>query len=466
MAARKALLVSGIFVSSISLICFVWTRNKKVLKQRLNLGYIKRLLQSMGQMTLNNLPSRVNDPSGLIGNTPMCKLPHLSQQLSDEIGIKVNLLVKCEFMNPGGSSKDRVAKSILDHYEQCGVLNRDEAYKYTVYEGTVGSTGISLAWQCKSRGYNCHICMPDDVAQEKVDLLLKYGAIIERLRPVSIVDQNNYVNVARQRAQDDPYGVFANQFEVEANFIGHYEHTAPEIYAQCDGIFDYFVMGSGTGGTLAGCARYFKNMNDQIMVVLADPQGSGLYNKVKHDVMYASTEAEGRRRRHQIDTLVEGVGINRMTKNMEMILGRGRFIQDTYQALKRVFNTEELNQNDDTRSQLENAQFKWVDDAYKVTDKEAVLMARYLCSHEGLFVGSSSAVNLVACVKLIKDMKNFKQLQQRSEITIVTLLCDSGNRHLSKFWNDDLLQQDGLITSEDLDQVRQKEYSVFDLIKN
>ncbi|GJJ06633.1 hypothetical protein Clacol_000827 [Clathrus columnatus] len=258
--------------------------------------------------------------------------------------------------------------------------------------------------------------MPDDVADEKAKTLLALGANIEKVRPASIVDKKQFVNLARQRALEfgnalnpimigadtivttdthdtpvfnDPFaeeeqnqkprGFFADQFENRSNFDTHYEETGPEIWRQTNGRIDAFVSGSGTGGTISGIGRFLKTMTHDLKVILADPEGSGLYNKVKYGVMFDPKEAEGTKRRHQVDTVVEGIGINRLTKNFQMGLPT-------------------------------------IDDAFRITDKEAVAMSRYLVQNDGLFLGSSSACNLVACIKLAKQMK-WKEKQ-----VIVTIL--------------------------------------------
>ena len=240
--------------------------------------------------------------------------------------------------------------------------------------------------------------MPDDQATEKSDLLLKLGATVERVRPASIVDQNQFVNMARRRAQehsDDPNkpgrGFFADQFENTANYLAHQNTTGPEIYQQTNGNLDAFVAGAGTGGTVSGVALALKPQLQSLKVILADPQGSGLYNKIKYGVMFSSTEAEGTRRRHQVDSIVEGIGINRLTANF-------------------------------------SAGMNSIDDAIKVNDLQAMRMARWLVEKEGLFVGASSAVNCVAAAQVAKQMEPGSR--------IVTILCDSGTRHLSKFWKE------------------------------
>ncbi|KAI6010513.1 tryptophan synthase beta subunit-like PLP-dependent enzyme [Pisolithus marmoratus] len=423
-------------------------------------GYLRNC--RLKKRKLSTRPSEVrysevlDGVTGLIGtcisfhrNTPLVRINSLSEALGVEI------LGKAEFLNPGGSVKDRVALRMIQDAERQGLLHPRTGSR--IFEGTVGSTGISLATIARARGYDTTIIMPDDVAEEKVKALLCLGAEVRRVRPASIVDQNQYVNMARQAAlnfgleramegtegmqfsQEIPTGspslvtttmspakegetivdsgdedltskargFFADQFENESNFYAHYEGTGPEIWRQTNGTLHAFVSGAGTGGTIAGVGRYIKLMNKDIKVVLADPEGSGLFNKVKYGVMYDRKEAEGTKRRHQVDTVVEGIGINRMAHNVSLAL-------------------------------------PIIDDAFRITDVEAVAMSRYLVKHDGLFVGSSSACNLVACVKLAR-LLGWKEGQ-----TIVTVLCDSGTRHYSKFWNDDYLRTANTLTDQTL----------------
>ncbi|KAF8134334.1 tryptophan synthase beta subunit-like PLP-dependent enzyme [Boletus edulis] len=329
----------------------------------------------------------VHGVTGLIGNTPLIRINSLSNALGVEI------LGKAEFLNPGGSVKDRVALRMIEDAERQGLLHPHTGSR--IFEGT-----------------------PDDVAEEKVKALQSLGAEVQRVRPTSIVDKKQ--NMARQAArrfgqpsgvvgavfshemvtgspsdrrlhhgtQYDPQdmelltmprGFFADQFENRSNFDAHYEGTGPEIWRQTNGEVGAFVSGAGTGGTIAGTGRYLKSMDENIKVVLADPEGSGLYNKMKFGVLYNHREAEGTKRRHQVDTVVEGIGINRMTNNIDLAL-------------------------------------PIIDDAFRITDAEAVAMSRYLVQHDGLFLGSSSACNLMACVKWVQKM-GWKEGQ-----TIVTVL--------------------------------------------
>ncbi|KAJ3296631.1 hypothetical protein HK104_001401 [Borealophlyctis nickersoniae] len=346
---------------------------------------------------------------GLIGNSHLFRIKSLSQATGCDI------LAKAEFLNVGGSTKDRVALAVITEAEQKGLITPNTGC--TIFEGTVGSTGISLAVIARAKGYKCHIVMPDDQAKEKYELLEKLGATVEKVRPVSIVDKNHFVNLAKRRADEmnakaakdgGPRGYFVDQFENLANYQVHYRTTGPEIYQQTGGKLDAVVLGAGTGGTLAGITHYLKPLIPNLIAILADPHGSGLYHKIKHNIMYSPTEAEGTRRRYQVDTVVEGIGINRLTKNFEKI-AKG-----------------------------------WIDDAIKVTDREAVEMSRYLIRKDGLFVGSSSAVNCVAAVRVARELGPGH--------TIVTLINDHGTRHLTKFWNDEYIAKEGLTpTAEGLE---------------
>ena len=261
--------------------------------------------------------------------------------------------------------------------------------------------------------------MPDDTAVEKAQLIENMGATVVKVRPVSISNRAHYVNVARDRARQftaqqgegRARGLFVDQFESPMNWRTHYGTTGPEIWAQTAGRVRFFVAGAGTGGTMAGVGKFLKTRDERVQLVVADPPGSGLFNKVKHGVLFSDTEVEGKRRRHQVDTVVEGIGSNRMTGNLEEIMDV-------------------------------------VDDAIKVTDAEAIRMSRKILEEEGLFLGSSSAVNLVASHKLAQALSADREATgAETPGWIVTILCDSGHRHLSKFWNDPFLARHGFLDS-------------------
>lgn len=337
-----------------------------------------------------NPPTTKNGIEELIGNTPLVKIKSLSRETGCEI------FAKLELCNPAGSAKDRVALNIILTAESKGLLTRNDPNKQGwVFEGTSGSTGISIAMICNALGYKAHISLPDDTSLEKLALLESLGAVVNLVKPASIVDPNQYVNAARKACDElntsgKGQGVFADQFENEANWKIHFNTTGPEIWQQMDGNIDAFIAGCGTGGTITGVSKYLKTKSNPY-VVLADPQGSGFYNRINYGVMYDHVEKEGTRRRHQVDTIVEGIGLNRITQNFK--------------------HGEEL-----------------IDESIRVTDKQAIGMAKYLSVNDGLFIGSSTAINAVAAVKLAS------RLPKGSRIVIIA--CDSGSRHLSKFWKE------------------------------
>ncbi|CCK70103.1 putative cysteine synthase KNAG_0D03570 [Huiozyma naganishii CBS 8797] len=348
-----------------------------------------KLYRTYGDPVLRELPSVKDGIEELIGKTQIVKLRSLSAETGCDI------FAKLELTNPAGSAKDRVALNIIKTAEKKGLLVRGEKPEGWVFEGTSGSTGISIAMICNALGYRAHISLPDDTSLEKLALLESLGAVVNPVKPASIVDPDQYVNAAKKACDElnesgAAKGVFADQFENEANWRVHYETTGPEIWDQMDHNIDGFIAGCGTGGTITGVSKYLKEVSHPY-VVLADPQGSGFYNRINYGVMYDEVEKEGTRRRHQVDTIVEGIGLNRITRNFK----HGE---------------------------------KYIDESIRVTDKQAVGMAKYLSIHDGFFAGSSTAINAVAAVKLAK------RLPAGSRIVIIA--CDSGSRHLSKFWKE------------------------------
>ncbi|KAK9820530.1 hypothetical protein WJX72_011361 [[Myrmecia] bisecta] len=332
-------------------------------------------------------PAHVGGVVGLIGHTPLIRINSLSEATGCEI------LAKAEFLNPGGSVKDRVALEIVREAFEDGQLRAGGV----ITEGTVGSTGVSLAMVAAAFGCRCHIAMPNDAAIEKAQMLEALGATVQRLPPVSITHPDHFVNVARREAATNDNTIFANQFENLANFRAHLE-TGREIWEQTGGHLDAFVCGAGTGGTIAGVSCFLKSKKPGVRVMLVDPPGSSLYNKVTRGVMYTKEEAEGKRLRNPFDTITEGLGINRLTANFDKAK---------------------------------------VDAAFQASDREAVEMAQYLLRNDGLFVGSSAAVNCVGAVKAARALGPGKH-------TVVTVLCDGGHRHLSKFHNRAYLEAHGL----------------------
>lgn len=312
---------------------------------------------------------------GAVGNTPLIRL----NRLSDETGCEI--LGKAEFLNPGGSVKDRAALFIIRDGEERGLLEPGGI----VVEGTAGNTGIGLALIANARGYRTIIVIPDTQSQEKMDLLRICGA---ELRPVPAVpyrDPNNYVK-ASGRLAEEIGGFWANQFDNVANRRAHYETTGPEIWAQTEGRIDAWTASTGTGGTLAGAARFFKERKPSVRVVLADPMGSGLYHYIKH----GEVKAEG-------TSVTEGIGNGRVTKN------------------------------------LEGAP---IDDALQIDDPAALRMLFRLLKEEGLYLGGSTGINVAAAVQLAREMGRGH--------TIVTVLCDGGDRYRSRLYNPAWLRAKGL----------------------
>lgn len=302
----------------------------------------------------------------------------------------MTLLLQMESANPSGSGKDRAVQAMLNAFEDQGLLRPG----MHIVEGTSGSTGIALAYQCRARGYHLHIVMPDDQAEEKRRILRTLGATVHVTHNCAIANKDHYVNRARRLAEE-LNGIFVNQFENLANMAVHYETTGPEIVQQlrAEGMdrkrpLDAFVMSSGTGGTISGISRHLKEVDPTIQVVLADPHGSSLYSKVAYNICYTQQQAERSQRRHRYDSIVEGVGLDRLTANFSAAT---------------------------------------IDSAYQVADQELLDVARWVLKYEGLMLGSSSALNIAAAVR--------HSLSMAPDSNLVTMVCDQGFRHMSRFWN-------------------------------
>jgi cysteine synthase A len=306
--------------------------------------------------------------SGTVGNTPLITLPKLSAALGRTI------LGKAEFLNPGGSVKDRAARGIIDDFERRGLL----APGGTIVEGTAGNTGIGLTLVGNARGYNTVIVMPDDQAAEKYALLRTYGADLRVAEAAPFTNETkNYYHVARRLAESIPGAVWANQFENLANREAHETTTGPEIFAQSGGALTAFVAAAGTGGTIAGVGRALRARDTAIRIVLADPYGSALFNYVKHGRL----EAEG-------DSNAEGIGIKRITANFSGAP---------------------------------------IDDAVRVDDQTMVEMAHWLLREEGLFLGGSAALNVAAAARYAATLP--------PQSRVVTILCDGGERYRSRLYD-------------------------------
>ena len=306
--------------------------------------------------------------SGAVGNTPLIEL----RQLSRELGRRV--LGKAEFLNPGGSVKDRAARGIVDDAEARGALQSGG----TIVEGTAGNTGIALALVANERGYKSVIVVPDDQSREKIELLRAYGSDVRVVPAVAFANPENYYHVARRIAEETPDAFWADQFENIANRRAHEATTGPEIWEQTDGRIDAFVAAAGTGGTIAGVASALKVRREDILTVLCDPMGSALYSYVNSGEL----KPEG-------DSDLEGVGIKRLTANFEGAP---------------------------------------IDKAIRANDAQAIAMAHWLLEHEGISVGGSSGLNVVGAAMIARGLP--------AGSTVVTILCDGGARYLSRMFND------------------------------
>ena len=318
---------------------------------------------------------------GTIGKTPLIRL----RKASDDTGCEI--YGKAEFLNPGGSVKDRAALFIIRDAEKRGALKPGGV----IVEGTAGNTGIGLALVGNARGYRSVIVIPETQSQEKKDMLRLCGAELIEVPAVPYSDPNNYVKYSGRLAEElnakQPQGaVWANQFDNVANRMAHIEGTGPEIWRQTDGKIDGFTCAVGTGGTLAGIGIALKERNPKITIALSDPMGAALYNYYKHGEL----KSEG-------TSITEGIGQGRITKN------------------------------------LEGAP---IDDAFQVTDEEALPVVFDLLKYEGLCLGGSSGINVAGAIKLAKKMGPGH--------TIVTILCDYGQRYQSKLFNPKFLRERNL----------------------
>jgi cysteine synthase len=313
-----------------------------------------------------------------IGQTPLIRL----NKISDETGCEI--LGKAEFLNPGGSVKDRAALAIVRDAEKKGDLRPGGV----VVEGTAGNTGIGLALVGNALGYRTVIVIPDTQSQEKKDMIRLCGAELMEVPAVPYKNPENYVHVSRRLAEEyaekeENGAIWANQFDNTANRQGHYETTGPEIWEQTDGKLDAFICAVGTGGSLWGVSTALKERNKDIVIGLADPEGAAIYNYFKNG------EAKG----SEGSSITEGIGQGRITGNIEGML---------------------------------------VDSPHKIPDTEWLPVAYDLLQHQGLCVGGSAGINVAGAIRLARELGPGK--------TIVTLLCDSGTRYQSKMFNPEFLR--------------------------
>ena len=322
-------------------------------------------------------PPVAADLAAAIGDTPLIRLRRASEATG------CTILGKAEFMNPGGSVKDRAGLAIILDAEASGRLKPGG----TIVEGTAGNTGIGLTLVGNSRGYRSVIVMPETQSREKIDFLRMIGADLRLVPAKPYKDPGNYVHYSRRLAEELG-AVWANQFDNLANREGHRATTGPEIWQQTDGRIDAFTCSCGTGGTLAGVALALKERDPKVRIVLADPEGSGLYGWVKNGDLSISG-----------NSITEGIGQSRVPEN------------------------------------LNGAP---IDDAVRIPDPEALEQIFDILIHEGLSIGGSAGINVAAAIRVAKEMGPGH--------TIVTILCDGGARYQSKLFNPEFLREKGLPT--------------------
>ncbi|HVZ06320.1 cysteine synthase A [Rhodopila sp.] len=320
------------------------------------------------------------DLAAAIGQTPLIRLRRASEATG------CTILGKAEFMNPGGSVKDRAGLAIIADAERRGVLRPGG----TIVEGTAGNTGIGLTLVGNASGYRSVIVMPETQSKEKIDFLRMIGADLRLVPAKPYRDPGNYVHVSRRLAEEmaaeTGNAIWANQFDNLANREGHRTTTGPEIWEQTEGKVDAFTCACGTGGTLAGVALALKERNPRVRIVLADPEGSGLYGWVKTNDL----TIEG-------SSITEGIGQSRVPGN------------------------------------LNGAP---IDDAERIPDPEALEQIYDVLIHEGLSVGTSSGINIAAAIRVAKAMGPGH--------TVATILCDGGSRYQSKLFNPAFLREKNL----------------------
>ncbi|CAI9719566.1 Hypothetical predicted protein [Octopus vulgaris] len=317
---------------------------------------------------------------GIVGMVGNTPLIKL-KQVSKETGCEI--LAKAEFCNGGGSVKDRAAYYLIKDAEKKGQLKPGG----TIVEGTAGNTGIGLAHMCLSLGYKCAIFIPDTQSKEKLDMLKLLGVQLFPVPAVPLTDPNHYNQQARRYAESIENAVWTDQFDNLANRLAHMETTGPEIWRETKGRVDAVTFASGTGGTFSGVGMYLKEKNPNIQAVLADPPGSVVYNWFKHGKLERAGDV----------SITEGIGQGRITGNMQGAL---------------------------------------VDDALLVSDTESVEMVFRLLGEEGFFVGASSGLNVAAAVRVAKSLGPGH--------TVVTCLCDTGQRYYNKLFSETELKKRGL----------------------
>jgi cystathionine beta-synthase len=316
-----------------------------------------------------------------IGWTPLIRLNAVTR------GIRTPVYAKAEFFNPGASVKDRIAMPIIEKAEREGKLKPGG----TIVEGTSGNTGTALAIAAAIRGYKCVFTMPDKMSQEKVRLLKAFGAEVI-ITPTAVPPDHpdSYVMMAKRIARETPNAILADQFYNDANPQAHYDLTGPELWEQTDGRITHFVAAAGTGGTITGVGRYLKEKNPKIRIIAGDPFGS---------ILASYWRSNGKEVREGVPYKVEGIGQDKIPGTLDMSV---------------------------------------IDEFETVTDKQAFAMARRLTREEGLFVGGSSGLIAHVALRIAREIDS-------PDAFIVTILCDTGERYLSKLYNDEWMRENQML---------------------
>ena len=319
-----------------------------------------------------------------IGWTPLIRLNHIAR------GIRTPVYGKAEFFNPGGSVKDRIGMPIIEQAEREGKLKPGG----TIVEGTSGNTGVGLAIAAALKGYKCIFTMPDKMSQEKVRLLKAFGAEVI-ITPTAVAPDHpdNYVMMAKRIAEETANAVLANQFYNQVNPNAHYATTGPELWEQTEGKITHFVASAGTGGTITGVGRYLKEKNPSIKIIAGDPQGS---------ILAELWRSKGKNKIEGAPYKIEGIGQDKLPGTLDMSV---------------------------------------IDDYRTVSDRDSFAMARRLTREEGLFVGGSSGLITHIALQVAREVDD-------PDALVVTFLCDTGERYLSKLYNDEWMRENQLLESD------------------